>query len=120
MWTWRDELARNYEDFDQTTVTYHNVSGTMVKSGHEVSPDMIYSACLYWAITTITSVGYGDITPQNADEMRFCTFFLLVGSILWAYIIGNACGIASSLDVDNIRHHQVRLGRWVRGRRRGS
>ena len=39
--------------------------------------------------------------------MQFCTFFLLVGSILWAYIIGNACGIASSLDVENIRHYQT-------------
>lgn len=104
MWTWRDQLAFQYEDFDPGYTYSRDVNGTR---GHEVSPDMLYSASLYWAITTITSVGYGDITPQNADEMRFCTFFLLIGSILWAYIIGNACGIASSLDVDNIRHHQT-------------
>uniref|UniRef100_A0A7S2BDX6 Ion transport domain-containing protein n=1 Tax=Florenciella parvula TaxID=236787 RepID=A0A7S2BDX6_9STRA len=95
MWTWRDEIAAKYQDFDPNA------------SEREVTPHMYYAACLYWSITTITSVGYGDITPQNADEMMFCTFFLLVGSVLWAYIIGNACGIASSLDVDNIRHHQT-------------
>ena len=74
----------------------------------------------YWALVTITSVGYGDICPENPSEMRWCMVLILLGAFLWAYIIGNACGIASSLDVDNIRHHQVRLGRWVRGRRRGS
>lgn len=52
------------------------------------TPFSKYAAALYWAITTITSVGYGDITPQNAEEMFICTLFLLVGSILWAYIIG--------------------------------
>ena len=58
-----------------------------------------WSAAMYWSIVTITSVGYGDITPQNPGEMRICTLLLLWGSCLWAYIIGNACGIVSTLDV---------------------
>ena len=71
------------------------------------SPADKYSVSLYWAITTITSVGYGDVSPQNPAELQVCTVFILLGSILWAYIIGNACGIAASLDVENIRHHQT-------------
>ena len=31
-----------------------------------------YSAALYWSIVTITSVGYGDITPQNPSEVSQC------------------------------------------------
>ena len=54
----------------------------------------------------LRSVGYGDITPCNPSEMRWCTFLLLMGAFLWAYIIGNACGIVSTLDVDNIEHRQ--------------
>ena len=65
-----------------------------------------WSAAMYWSIVTITSVGYGDITPQNPGEMRMCTLLLLWGSCLWAYIIGNACGIVSTLDVDTMQHHQ--------------
>ena len=65
-----------------------------------------WSAAMYWSIVTITSVGYGDITPQNPAEMRICTLLLLWGSCLWAYIIGNACGIVSTLDVDTMQHHQ--------------
>ena len=65
-----------------------------------------YTISLYFVVTTITTVGYGDITPQNPGEMRMCTLLLLWGSCLWAYIIGNACGIVSTLDVDTMQHHQ--------------
>ena len=65
-----------------------------------------YSAALYWAIVTITSVGYGDITPTNSSEMRLTICCLLIGGVVWAYIIGNACGIVSTLDVGTIKHRQ--------------
>jgi len=89
-YTWLDEVAdKGWEAYRDPT------------------PIDKYSVSLYWAITTITSVGYGDVSPQNPAELQVCTVFILLGSILWAYIIGNACGIAASLDVENIRHHQT-------------
>ncbi len=35
---------------------------------------------IYWAVITITTVGFGDITPQTA-EGRFVTIFLIIGGI---------------------------------------
>lgn len=76
-------------------------------SGSEATSWQIYGASLYWAITTITSVGYGDIIPQSVPEMRWCTILIMFGSILWAYIIGNACGIVNTLDVATMNHRQT-------------
>jgi potassium voltage-gated channel Eag-related subfamily H protein 7 len=71
------------------------------------SPISIYSAALYWAVVTITSVGYGDICGQNPFEFRVATICVLLSACLWAYIIGCACGIISNLDMASINHHQM-------------
>ena len=57
-----------------------------------------YSAAVYWAMYTLTSVGYGDISATNTTEMQVCTICLLIGSFMWAYIIGSACSIAASIS----------------------
>ena len=46
---------------------------------------------------SITSIGYGDISPQRSVEYVVCIFGMLFGGILWAYIIGTICGVVSSL-----------------------
>jgi len=57
-----------------------------------------YLFSLYWSITTVTTVGYGDITPRNDFEMMWCTVFMVIGGIFYAYVMGSICGIVSSLD----------------------
>ena len=78
----------------------------------------VYSAALYWSVVTITSVGYGDITPKNPDEMLMCTVVLLFSSCLWAYVIGRATTIISTGDPAAIEHHQTmdKLNSFMRDR----
>ena len=46
-----------------------------------VGPWDMYAASVYFAVMTITSIGYGDIaaTPHNAAEQSVATFLMLAG-----------------------------------------
>eukprot|EP00927_Polykrikos_kofoidii_P084476 TRINITY_DN8905_c0_g2_i1.p1 TRINITY_DN8905_c0_g2~~TRINITY_DN8905_c0_g2_i1.p1 ORF type:complete len:653 (-),score=96.70 TRINITY_DN8905_c0_g2_i1:138-2096(-) len=64
------------------------------------SPVKLYVAALYFTSYTITSVGYGDIGPQNDLERIVCTVMIYVCGISWAYVLGQVCGIVGNLDAD--------------------
>lgn len=54
-----------------------------------------YVYSLYWAVTTIVTVGYGDITPQNEYEVGVTIVVELMGSALYGYLI-NVIGATMS------------------------
>ncbi|PIN08388.1 hypothetical protein CDL12_19040 [Handroanthus impetiginosus] len=48
-----------------------------------------YVTSIYWSITTLTTVGYGDLHAQNTKEMIFDICYMLFNLGLTAYLIGN-------------------------------
>jgi len=66
----------------------------------------VYLLALYWAVMTLTSVGYGDVTPQNPFEYAVCTVCMFVVGYVWAYIVGSIVSLLSSLDPYGVMFRQ--------------
>eukprot|EP00930_Biecheleria_cincta_P035401 TRINITY_DN2434_c0_g2_i1.p1 TRINITY_DN2434_c0_g2~~TRINITY_DN2434_c0_g2_i1.p1 ORF type:complete len:769 (-),score=148.12 TRINITY_DN2434_c0_g2_i1:94-2400(-) len=60
----------------------------------------LYIASLYWAVTTLTTVGYGDIIPTSNQERAYGMLAMLIGSAFYGYIIGCITSVITDMDID--------------------
>ncbi|XP_010539347.1 PREDICTED: potassium channel AKT2/3 isoform X2 [Tarenaya hassleriana] len=63
--------------------------GAVIPNFRETSLSVRYISAIYWSITTMTTVGYGDLHAVNTMEMIFIIFYMLFNLGLTAYLIGN-------------------------------
>eukprot|EP00931_Biecheleriopsis_adriatica_P106171 TRINITY_DN80679_c0_g1_i1.p1 TRINITY_DN80679_c0_g1~~TRINITY_DN80679_c0_g1_i1.p1 ORF type:complete len:795 (-),score=134.52 TRINITY_DN80679_c0_g1_i1:49-2370(-) len=61
-------------------------------------PFCVYQLALYWSTMTLTTVGYGDVTPQNLVEYSVCTAVMLLTGFVWAYIVGSVVSLIQNID----------------------
>jgi len=63
-----------------------------------------YLNSLYVSVTTLTTVGYGDVPPQNLVEKMYLVILMLVNIALSAYILGNITLLTTQADVQMISY----------------
>ena len=44
---------------------------------------------MYYAFTSLSTVGFGDYHPRSDEERVLCAFILLFGVAIFSYIMGN-------------------------------
>jgi CRP-like cAMP-binding protein len=57
-----------------------------------------YTAALYWTLTTMTTVGYGDIVPLTNYERAFACCVELLGAVCTALVFGNVALLVQGFD----------------------
>jgi len=74
---------------NRASVRFYLKSGTpnVKKNGLSIGFDSI-PRCIYWAIVTITTVGYGDISPITTFGQFLASIIMLMGYIIIAVPTG--------------------------------
>ena len=61
---------------------------------NEVAFSERYLVAVYWSITTLSTVGFGDVTPNTQNERIFNIFAMIFGCLMFATIIGTVSSVA--------------------------
>lgn len=57
-----------------------------------------YVKAMYWTLTTLTTIGYGDITPQTMFGRIFTMIIMIMGVGLYGIVIGNVSKVIAQKE----------------------
>jgi hypothetical protein len=64
----------------------------------DLPPYKLYITAFYFTVTTLVTVGYGDITAYSTEEMILCIVLMLLGVICFSFTTGALASIITSYD----------------------
>lgn len=66
--------------------------------GEEATPVEAYTSSLYWAMMTLTTIGYGDIVATNLYERIYVIMTMMISALIFAYVVGTMCHLVEGLN----------------------
>jgi hypothetical protein len=79
-----------------------------IKKGEftDLSAFELYVTSFYFAMTTITTVGYGDIRGNSTTERVICIFLHLIGVLSYSFASGSLTSIIANYDQINQKNQE--------------
>uniref|UniRef100_A0A8C1JN98 Potassium voltage-gated channel, subfamily H (eag-related), member 5a n=1 Tax=Cyprinus carpio TaxID=7962 RepID=A0A8C1JN98_CYPCA len=71
------------------------------------SKHTLYISSLYFTMTSLTTIGFGNIAPTTDGEKIFSVAMMMVGSLLYATIFGNVTTIFQQMYTNTNRYHEM-------------
>ncbi|XP_017274925.1 potassium voltage-gated channel subfamily H member 6a [Kryptolebias marmoratus] len=96
-----DQIGKHYNSSDRS-------SGPSIKDK--------YVTALYFTFSSLTSVGFGNVSPNTNPEKIFSICVMLIGSLMYASIFGNVSAIIQRLYSGTARYHtqMLRVKEFIR------
>ncbi|CAH1786243.1 unnamed protein product [Owenia fusiformis] len=69
-----------------------------------IPPMQKYCDCVYWTVATMTSTGYGDIHAYSLLEMIFASFVMVLGKLLFGFILGNVASTLANAETQRVNY----------------
>ncbi|TNM98296.1 hypothetical protein fugu_014542 [Takifugu bimaculatus] len=87
---------------------------SMVGSGPSIRDK--YVTALYFTFSSLTSVGFGNVSPNTNSEKIFSICVMLIGALMYASIFGNVSAIIQRLYSGTARYHaqMIRIREFIR------
>ncbi len=83
----------------------HGISfGWLIIEGYQDEWVTAYNKAFYWSMTTLTTIGYGDITPTSNISRVYTTFIMVIGVGVYGIIFGNISRMLLNAD----RHKEAK------------
>jgi voltage-gated potassium channel len=85
----------------------HGIScGWIRVSGNPQSLDPLsrYIRAFYWTVTTVATIGYGDITPTGNAQTHYVIGVEVIGAGLYAMVIANVASLVANIDGARVAH----------------
>ncbi|MCX6130847.1 MAG: cyclic nucleotide-binding domain-containing protein [Proteobacteria bacterium] len=79
-------------------------SGT---SGTEPDKFLEYSRAAYWAITTLATVGYGDIAAKTVPQMAYAACTMTLGVGFFGFVLSNVASLLARIDAARIQQDEI-------------
>jgi voltage-gated potassium channel len=82
--------------------------GWMLIAGNPdgLAPRDRYIEAFYWTITTLTTIGYGDITPSGSAQIAFVVLIEILGAGMYGLVIGNIANLIANIDVAKTQYRE--------------